>query len=44
LFEGVKEAGLHVVPFEAADFATGLYFYKLEAGDNVFTKKMMLVK
>ncbi len=39
-----KEAGYYEVNFDASKFASGLYFYKIEAGDFVETKKMMLIK
>ncbi|HPG40240.1 MAG TPA: sugar-binding protein [bacterium] len=38
------QAGVHSVTFNAAQFPSGLYFYKLQAGNNVFIKKMMLIK
>ena len=38
------EAGYHTVPFVAANLASGIYIYRLEAGSNVLTKKMMLIK
>ncbi|MCS6989206.1 MAG: T9SS type A sorting domain-containing protein [Chloroherpetonaceae bacterium] len=37
-------AGTHQVHFNAAGLASGTYFYKLRAGDNVETRKMLLVK
>jgi hypothetical protein len=43
-FEGSAEAGYHSVSFEGADLSAGLYFYKLEAGTFVETRKMMLLK
>ncbi len=36
--------GTHVVVFEGKDLASGLYFYKLQAGRFIETKKMMLLK
>lgn len=39
-----KGAGAHQVTFNAAGLASGTYFYKLQAGNKVETKKMMLVK
>ncbi|MBN1479123.1 T9SS C-terminal target domain-containing protein [candidate division KSB1 bacterium] len=44
LFEGKMEAGIHNMTFEGMNCATGLYFYKLEAGEHVFSKKMMLIR
>ena len=37
-------SGLHSVNFEGSRYASGVYFYRLEAGDKVFQQKMMLVK
>jgi hypothetical protein len=36
--------GLHNVNFEGSGYASGVYFYRLEAGNKVFQQKMMLVK
>ncbi len=43
------EAGIHNVVWDATDnygqkVATGVYYYRLQANDHVFTKKMMLMK
>ena len=37
-------AGNHSVSFNASNMSSGVYFYSLKAGNNVITKKMMLVK
>lgn len=44
LVNDVKAAGQYNVSFNAANLATGMYIYKLQAGDFVSSKKMMLVK
>jgi hypothetical protein len=44
LASGQMEAGAHVVKFDAKNIATGVYFYRLEAGSYVSIKKMMLLK
>jgi len=44
LIDETMEAGNHNISFDAATFATGVYFYHLKAGDRVFQKKMMLMK
>jgi pectin methylesterase-like acyl-CoA thioesterase len=36
--------GNHSVSFNASNLSSGVYFYSLKAGNNVITKKMMLVK
>ncbi|MBD3234824.1 MAG: T9SS type A sorting domain-containing protein [candidate division Zixibacteria bacterium] len=44
LVDGVKEAGYHSVTWDASQYSSGVYFYKLSAGDKVFTKRMTLLK
>lgn len=44
LLNAKMNEGLHNVTFEASRYASGVYFYRLEAGDKVFQHKMMLVK
>jgi subtilisin-like proprotein convertase family protein len=39
-----KNAGTYEVKFDASNIASGTYFYKIEAGDFVDIKKMVLVK
>jgi len=43
-FQGKGEAGENSVVWEASGFASGVYFYKLEAEGQSETKKMMLLK
>lgn len=40
----IKQAGRHNVQFDASSFASGVYFYRIEAGTFVQAKKMVLVK
>jgi hypothetical protein len=44
LFSGAQVAGTHVVAFDASRLASGVYFYRLEAGSYVNVKKMVLLK
>jgi hypothetical protein len=39
-----KAAGSYTATFDASKFSSGVYFYKLQAGNFVQTKKMLLVK
>jgi Secretion system C-terminal sorting domain/CARDB len=44
LVNEMKQPGFHTVDFNASDFASGIYFYRLDAGEFSSVKKMMLVK
>ena len=44
LVDGFVEAGFHSVQWDASHYSSGIYFYKLTAGDKVFTKRMTLLK
>jgi len=44
LVSEVKSAGSYEVSFNAASLSSGVYFYKLESGDFIDTKKMFLLK
>ncbi|MDP4176057.1 MAG: T9SS type A sorting domain-containing protein, partial [Bacteroidota bacterium] len=37
-------AGVHKVVFNAEALTSGVYFYRLQSGNYVETKKMMLVR
>ncbi len=39
-----QAAGRYVQPFNASALSSGIYFYRLQAGNFIETKKMMLVK
>ncbi|NUN69917.1 MAG: T9SS type A sorting domain-containing protein [Bacteroidetes bacterium] len=44
LTEGRRNAGTHTVPFDAADLASGVYYYTVTAGSRSAVKRMLLVK
>ncbi len=39
-----KEVGVYNIDFDASNLSSGIYFYRIEAGDFTAVKKMMLVK
>jgi hypothetical protein len=41
---GVQSAGTHTVSFDGSDLASGFYLYRLQAGDLVQARKMVLLK
>ena len=44
LADGRMEAGSHSLRWDASTFSSGVYFYKLTAGDKIFTKRMTMLK
>jgi len=44
LIDKLKPAGRYTVTWNASNFASGIYFYRLQAGDFVQTRKMVLLK
>jgi len=44
LVNGSEEAGYHDVRFVAGGLASGVYFYRLRAGDFVEVKKLLIVR
>ncbi|MCH7774913.1 MAG: T9SS type A sorting domain-containing protein [Bacteroidetes bacterium] len=39
-----KPVGYYEIEFDASSFASGVYFYRIQAGDFIETKKMILMK
>jgi pectate lyase len=44
LVNETRNAGVHEVSFDASGLSSGLYLYRLQAGDIIRTQKMMLMK
>ncbi len=44
LFSGVEVPGDYTATFDGSRFASGVYFYRLQAGSSVLTRKLVLVK
>jgi flagellar hook assembly protein FlgD len=44
LVNGDMEAGYHEVQFDGKNLSSGVYFYRMQAGSYVETKKLILTK
>jgi len=44
LVNEIRHAGNYNVSFDASNYASGVYFYRMESGDFTDVKKMVLIK
>jgi hypothetical protein len=44
LVNGMVKAGSHEVTFNASGLSSGIYYYRIDTGDNALVKKMMLIR
>jgi endoglucanase len=44
LVNDLKSPGVYEVEFDSTDLSSGVYIYELKAGENFFSKKMMVLK
>jgi hypothetical protein len=44
LVNEVRQPGAHTVKFEAGNLASGIYLYRLRAGDYTATKRFVILK
>lgn len=44
IYDGLTEAGTYKVMWEASNYASGIYFYRMETDNFVQVKKMLLMK
>ncbi|HKJ44947.1 MAG TPA: T9SS type A sorting domain-containing protein [Balneolales bacterium] len=44
LINSFQASGSHFITFRANNLSSGVYFYRLQEGNNIITKKMLLIK
>jgi len=44
LVKNYMDVGKHEIIFDGTRFSSGVYYYQLMVGNNIFTKKMLLIK
>jgi hypothetical protein len=44
LVDDRRDAGVHEVKFDASRLSSGVYFYRIEAGSFVQTRKLILLR
>ena len=44
LFDGTMQGGAHTLTWNASDYPSGAYYYRLEVGPSMAVRRMLLVK
>ncbi len=44
LINGVVEAGYHNIDWDASSYASGIYFYRRQAGNEAVSKRVVLLQ
>ncbi len=44
LLDEYRQAGIHHISFDASDLTSGIYFYRLQAGETAESRRMVLLK
>ncbi|MFO7669714.1 MAG: glycosyl hydrolase [Bacteroidales bacterium] len=44
LVDREQNAGFHQIPFDAEELSPGVYIYRLESGEHIYQKQMLLMK
>ncbi|UCE65242.1 MAG: T9SS type A sorting domain-containing protein, partial [Candidatus Zixiibacteriota bacterium] len=44
LLEEERQAGMHSITFDASDLSSGVYFYSLKTGQEIKSRRMILLK
>ena len=44
LIDGPVNAGFHTIQWDASDMASGIYFYRIKAGNFTDMKRMVVIK
>ncbi len=44
LVDEYRQTGIHHISFDASDLASGIYFYRIQTGESVETRRMVLLK
>ena len=44
VIDGIYQAGKYEIKFDGSNLVNGIYFYKIQSGDFVSVKRMLLIK